>query len=150
MFHYHVPKILLRFLSYQIVTQTHAGLIITQIKLRKEPLTSIRIVPSNTHHQKDSKQRNPKRRLKETNLTNTINEVAKEKPRRANEKLLPFRSMSERNPKQGPRLILVFHLQQSSTSQNKESPNSNPKKQKPNPTLTRWYYFFNWKKKKRV
>lgn len=46
----------------------------------------------------------------QTDLANAINKIAKEEPRRANEKLLPFGSIRERNPKQRPRLLLPLHL----------------------------------------
>lgn len=56
----------------------------------------------------------------ETNLANAINEVAKEEPRRTNNKLLPFRPVGEGNPKEGPSLILVFHHLE---SKNQSKPN---------------------------
>lgn len=46
-------------------------------------------------------------------LADAIDEITKEEPRRANEKLLPFGSISERNPKQRPSLLFIlvhFHL----------------------------------------
>ncbi|KAK3025416.1 hypothetical protein RJ639_040843 [Escallonia herrerae] len=42
-------------------------------------------------------------------LANTINEIAEEEARRANEELLPSGSFRERNSKQGPRLLVVLH-----------------------------------------
>lgn len=38
--------------------------------------------------------------IDKVNLTNAINQVPKEEPTRANEKLLPFWSICKRNPQQ--------------------------------------------------
>lgn len=43
-------------------------------------------------------------------LTNAIDEVTKEEPRRANKELLPFGTVRQRNPKQRPGLILATHV----------------------------------------
>lgn len=43
-------------------------------------------------------------------LTNAINKVTKEEPRRTNKKLLPFWPICKGNSKQRPCLILAFHL----------------------------------------
>lgn len=43
-------------------------------------------------------------------LADAIDKVSKEEARRANEELLPSGSVSERNPKQRPVLLFVFHF----------------------------------------
>lgn len=75
-----------------------------------------------------------KSRIKILNyLTDAIDEITKEEPRGANEELLPFRPVRQRNPKERPSLFFILHLSSPSVFLCKL--NSVQKKKKTNTTL---------------
>lgn len=51
-----------------------------------------------------------KQRKRWTDLTDSINKIAEEKARSAKDELLPSWSVSQRNPKERPRLFFILHL----------------------------------------